>query len=196
MYKINRLYAASRGVPGFFGVAWWPAVLRNIERRDPFSHNIRSLPTWMPAESTQAGQEAEVYCQIDLDTDGLWTDARQILDARSAALHDGHVFELWSLIIGEPAARAAWKPAWISGDARVQLLEFPEQATKWLADSDALAIADVADRWQDLPYLASAAEQDASAIAMKFLHLLQPMARVALERGGCVFIEGSEYALP
>jgi len=196
MYQIRAFWCIGRGVPELSRQVWFRTTLTEVSRDDPFTGKAIIVPTWVPADAVEPSGAAEVYGFIELATDEVWAPAARALKAQSSGLHDGMLFELWTIIVGEAAAQSAWKPSWITRDGLAQLIEFPVGVSRWLAASVDEARAKSLSQWLQLPYLENAGGPEASMVGQSLLRILTPLARVAVEHEASMVAEVHGYALP
>ena len=196
MQQVHELFCIDPGRPDVSGKRWRTAVLSQVERSDPFTGKRALVPRWIPSDDACAGHVARVHYHVDLDTDPAWASARHALAAQSSALHEGILFELWNLVLGEVDARMAWKPAWMAEDSQHQLMQIPDAVTRWLATSNADGKAQALERWIHLPYLTNAGGANAELIGGTLIEILSMPARIAVSREAIVVAQLSDYVAP
>lgn len=196
MNQVRALWCIGQGAPEVSRQVWLRATLEEVLRDDPFTGKAIAVPTWMPTDAVEPGGPAKVFGIIELATDELWVPAARALKAQSSALHDGMLFEMWTVIVGEAAAQSAWKPSWVTRDRLAQLIEFPVGVTRWLAASVDEARDNVLSQWLQLPYLENAGGPDASVVGQSLLRILTPLARIAVEHEASIVAEVHGYVLP
>lgn len=196
MLHVQRFYCIGGGVPALSERTWLPIRFREVVRDDPFTGKTITVPTWVPDDAKNGGDVAAVYGRVDLVTSPAWAPAARALEGQSAALHDGMLFELWTVIVGQADAEPAWKPAWVTTDGLVQIIEFPTGVTAWLATASEERRQEALSQWIGLPYLENAAGASARMVGECVLAILAPLANAAMEYDAKIVAEASEYVLP
>jgi hypothetical protein len=54
MQELQLLYCVGRGTPTVSGIRWFPAVLDNVTRRDPFSKALTASTVWTASKGTRS----------------------------------------------------------------------------------------------------------------------------------------------
>lgn len=193
MHSVRELHCASPGLPRAADLDWRRVALGSVRRTDPFTGREVVAADWQAAEAAPATAFASAYERVVLSAAEEWAPAARGLAANHAALHDGHLVELWSLVIGDARAQAAWAPSFITPDRESQLLTFPADVTRWLASAHADVIAEAVGRWAELPYLEAAGGEQAHAIAECAFQILVPLARIAVRREAEILAMVSGY---
>jgi hypothetical protein len=196
MEEVKGLYAVGDGVPPVLGATWRPAVLQTMARKDPFSGKIVSAPHWIATAGGHGERVAGVYSELVLAKEPAWAEPARLMGDRVAGFHTGIVVELWSVIVGAETALSAWKPSWLTPDREALLIAFPARVTQWLAELQEADASAVISAWAEMPYMDEAAGPDALMICRTFLSLVQPIGRVARERGGNILMCAGGYVLP